>query len=297
MSEKSPNLRGENFSVSISNSETLTGSQIAAKKFANKLGQEIQTTIPEIKEAFLNGLALMEIVERFGIQNRFGITNEGTAREAVRDALKGYQNDKGYEGLISYPGLIEPEIWERISKEHKTAGSQKVGTRMREEGRGFFAMTEEQRIEVGKRSGQALLEKGLGIHKQTFEDKQELGRRNRDAGIGIFAQSPEELRTARIAGARSQIKNRVGIHSQTPEERKNLGNKAAISRGEIPFSEEEVEFIKGLTLLPEYQRGKLTDMNKIAQAVNQKFHDGKLVRRNKTIIAKLRNLKKKPKTN
>ena len=96
-----------------------------------------------------------------------------------------------------------------------------------------------------------------------------------------------------------------GIHSQTHDEKIEVGIKSAISRGEVPWRREgeelpngsvcelsEIEFAYELSQQPEYQRGSLVKVKKIADVLNEVYHSGEDVRTSDAVRVRLYNYKK-----
>ncbi len=83
------------------------------------------------------------------------------------------------------------------------------------------------------------------------------GPRSQQLGVGIHSQTPEERRE--IASIGGQVSGNmtlelgIGIHSQTAEERDDARRKGIIARGEMPWSEEEKEYLSSLCQDPAYQ--------------------------------------------
>ena len=65
-------------------------------------------------------------------------------------------------------------------------------------GVGIHSLTNEERKEIGKKSGLKTYELGIGIFGLSPEQKSEISRRNgiktKELGIGIFELSPEQRR-------------------------------------------------------------------------------------------------------
>lgn len=147
--------------------------QMGAMKLSVETGKKIQGEFPQIALDYVNGLTAPELVEKYDIQKRYGIPNQSTARAAVSYALIGYAGRHS----PSYPALIrDPDILKAIGEKHKKASAQKTGKRMSNEGRGMFARTDEEIIEVGRKSGTNLFRSKQGIHAQTPAEKREVGR-------------------------------------------------------------------------------------------------------------------------
>ncbi len=85
----------------------------------------------------------------------------------------------GYSGnfTTSYPGLIKnPNVAQAIGHEHKKDWGKKVGKLLRDEGRGMFAITPEEKRRISGRTGMILLQTGKGIHAQTDIERSEVSK-------------------------------------------------------------------------------------------------------------------------
>lgn len=92
----------------------------------------------------------------------------------------------------------------------------------------------------------------------------------------------------RISGAetgKEAVEKKKGIFAITftKEQREAAIMKSIIACGNVPYSEEEICFIEELAADPQYQKGSLTKVAKIAYEVNLKFHNGEKIRRPRAI--------------
>lgn len=143
-----------------------------------ELGRILNQTHPEIRNLYLNGRSLTEIVNELEIQERYIVTRN-IAIKSVWNALVGY--DKNYLGRRNYEGLLTEEERIRIGKEHNRENGRTTGLRSYQTGTGIFRLTHQQRRELGHR---------------TFE-----------SGLGIFGRTPERHKSdSRKAGRSASIK-------------------------------------------------------------------------------------------
>lgn len=93
--------------------------------------------------------------------------------------------------------------------------------------RGWFAISSEERRQIGSRVGSRLRDEGVGIFGMTAEEKKELGRRNgercKSSGTGVCGLSPSRRREI----ANKVAEDRLGIHSLTKEQRQANAKKAS----------------------------------------------------------------------
>src|SRR3989344_6627690 len=217
----------------FSETDKLSSEQINGIKFAAEIGRKIQIAIPQIATDYVNGLSLLELVYKYDIQKNFGMANIKSAKIAVLNALGGYSGDFS----ASYSGLIDSETLKIIGKEHRKDSSSKLGELTREEGRGIFGMTKEEKREVAIRAGMDSYQTRKGIH--TGEN---------------FERKPVSF-----------------------EVKQAIGKKSVVDRGFIPFSEEEETFMKSLDLNTEQYRTRGVKINakKITRELNEKFHNAR----------------------
>lgn len=88
--------------------------------------------------------------------------------------------------------------------------------------------------------------------------------------------------SCRLVG-KDMLENKKGIFSMTKKERYKASCQGAVGRGMKPYSKEEFAFIKKLAKDSSYLKGKLLNVKKIANEVNEKFHNGVAVRLSKSI--------------
>jgi len=151
----------------------------------------------------------------------------------------------GHLGIKSYLGLIKNESeLEKLASEHQAIA--------------FNSLTPEQR----KANGKKAYEQGLGVYGYITEKRKEIGRKG-----GIKARD-----------------NNLGFHSTSKKQKSLWGTKAIIASGKTPYTLEEKERIFELADDPNYQNGKKgPSYKKIANQINQEFHNNKHIRTNHSI--------------
>ncbi len=206
-----------NLDTGTSTSEhELRPEQRAAIRLAAEVGRQIQQTCTEIAIDYTNGLSLSELVEKYDIQERFGINKRQTARVSVMNALKGYSGSS----VASYPGLIKDlEILEAIRKKHRREGGKKTGELTRDEGRGIFGITKERRREISTKAGTDAFQAKIGIHAPgykapplSFETRVVIGKKS--ALTRGYTTLPEEaeifIRSLDLSNPEYQYSTRKG---------------------------------------------------------------------------------------
>ncbi|MDO8459781.1 MAG: hypothetical protein Q7S74_01600 [Nanoarchaeota archaeon] len=270
----------------------LTPQQMAAIRRGIILGRTLQDDHPEIPQLYREGHSLKRIERDIGISSEYKVT-ELIAIAGIQKTIAGHN---GGFGIESYEGSIPDDERQEIGKEHCVEASR----RMYKEGKGAFSRTAEQMIEDGRKGGKKAYEGGMGIHALTLEEKSELGckggKKVYEERKGIHALTSEEhgshgRKGGKVSGRRT-YEERKGIHAQTLEEKSELGRKSAIARGEIPWTDEEIEFAYQLSLQPDYHRGKLIRNGLIAIELNKKFHNGEEIRNMDTTYGRLYKHKK-----
>ena len=167
--------------------------QKARLRFSVQAGKQIQLRYPQIAQEFLDGASFLDLVKKYNIQNELGLTSANTAESAVRFALVGFEAKPGVRDMESYSGLIEDkEVYKNAAKKHQQNQGATTGRLTQKEGSGIFAMTAEERSEVGRKSGTALFERKVGVHCVSLEQKMAYGRKAAIAN-GLKPFSEEEI--------------------------------------------------------------------------------------------------------
>ncbi|PIZ76355.1 hypothetical protein COY05_01470 [Candidatus Peregrinibacteria bacterium CG_4_10_14_0_2_um_filter_38_24] len=185
-----------------------------------------------------------------------------------------------------------------------------IGRTLYEKKLGIFAQTTEELSANGRKAR----DMGVGVHAMTFKERSELARRNMADRKGVTALSTEELREIgkrvheerkgihaltheeHVAHGKKSHAIGAGIHSLSPEEKKIASQKAAISRGQVPWENhtfdpetglDEHHYCLRLLADPKFQIQRdnktLTRLTAIAQELNRVFHEGRQVRTKKGI--------------
>jgi len=97
---------------------------------------------------------------------------------------------------------------------------------------------------------------------------------------GIYGLSLDQRIKNSRKGAKSQMKKKSGIHAQTSKGHQEAGRLGVKARGLMPWSDDEKLFVLERVTSPreEYQRGARFATKKIAQELNEFYHDGNLIR-------------------
>jgi hypothetical protein len=89
------------------------------------------------------------------------------------------------------------------------------------------------------------------------------------------------------------FQDKKGFFAFTQEEKDKVRYDSIIASGNVPYTEEELDYIEFLASQKEYQKGSCVRVFEIAFEVNLKFHSGKEVRTASTITkARIRRRKR-----
>jgi len=271
--------------------EELFQHRVSAIRKCIELGRTLQKDYPEIADLYRNGMFQGEISDQLGTASHYGVSQK-VAKNAVGYAITG--SGEMWD-LKPYGGLISEEERKNIAKQHKQRNNQILY----EQHKGAHGRTLEQRIAHGHKGGTNAFAQNKGIHGRSLEqmraDGIKGGRSSYEQGKGIHAQTPEERKKIGLIGGEKVYKEGKGIHARTPEQMTKHGQmgglKATISKGQVPWEDEEKQFVYGLSQNPDYQRGIRTDLEKINKEVNDRWHDGRKIRTNNAISIVIRRIK------
>jgi hypothetical protein len=142
---------------------SLRPNQIKAISLSEKYGKIIARELEGVVEDYRNGSTILEIIEKYHIGERYGLTTERCCVTSVSNAL----------GI-----LLSKEERRALESEHHS----KKAIELYEEGVGLFSLSEERKQEVrskaGKIGGQVSYSKGKGFFSLSEEEK----RRNSSKG-------------------------------------------------------------------------------------------------------------------
>jgi hypothetical protein len=94
-------------------------------------------------------------------------------------------------------------------------------------------------------------------------------------------------------GAKKQIQIGLWIHGQTTEQKSISGLLWALASGGMPYEEGELKRLKELTEDAQYKRWTRINAQKIAEILNQEFHNEKPLRTSENVRQQISRLKKK----
>ena len=83
--------------------------------------------------------------------------------------------------------------------------------------------------------------------------------------------------------AKKLMAEKKGIFSYTKKQQEEARRKSVLACGNVPYSQEELDFIEKLAIDPQYKKGSLVKVSEIAFEVNLKFYNGKEVRKPRSI--------------
>src|SRR3989344_4647842 len=125
----------------------LTREQIGGIRLTREIGSRLQKDFPEIADDYRNGMTSPEIIQKYKIHLRYGITIQ-IAKESVYCAL--YGNEGGF-GTVPYKGLFSERERKRVSGEHAQIYHSAGGRKTLELRVGVHGRTAEQRKEDHKK--------------------------------------------------------------------------------------------------------------------------------------------------
>jgi general stress protein YciG len=144
--------------------------------------------------------------------------------------------------------------FEEASKRGKINGKIN-GMNNRKLKRGIFAMTEEERSELGKRNGKVNYKNKVGLFAMSKEAKREAGLKGgnkcKELRVGVCGISPENRKANSSKSGRICKENGLGIFSLSKEQQVEIGRKAGLLHKEnktgvcgIPPEEHSKRMIK-----------------------------------------------------
>lgn len=229
--------------------------QFAAILASVKLGIHLQDDLPQIADDYRRGLFASEIVSKYDIVRKYGV-NKTISENAVYYALRGNSSFLDYR--IQYHGLLEEDEMRQLADNNRIRHGLELGSLCLEQRVGLFGRTQEEHSRDSKKAGRKIVEQRLGIHRLSTEER-------------------------RLNGA---LGGRRG------------GVQTSINRGYILWTEEEIELAYILSQDKDYKfqkglcKGK-SDLKKMAERLNQEYHQGNSIRNSETIKSKLRKFKKR----
>jgi len=158
--------------------KSATPKSIIAIKRAAILGSEIQRELgDDVRSAYIERNTLSEIAWRFDIASRYGVESN-IAKTAVYYAIRGYSAKGGR--VQSYKGLLSGEEADKIASENLARG-RRLGS-----------------LRGSWKGGRITLERGVGIHSQTEEERREVGLRGLDSQGKVLWTKEEGRRVGEL---------------------------------------------------------------------------------------------------
>ncbi len=106
------------------------------------LGRKLQQEIPQLAEDYRAGTKLLDIVSKYEITGRYGVTSS-VARAGVGIAIRGYAGGKH---VPAFDGLVPRDEFERLDRERRSVNGKKGGRATYERKIGLFAPPGLERI-------------------------------------------------------------------------------------------------------------------------------------------------------
>jgi len=129
------------------------------------------------------------------------------------------------------------------------------GCKARDQKIGMFAMSPEKRADVSRLSGLDQLERGVGIHTQSIEDRKRMGEYCRDNKIGIHSWTKEQ----RIEHSKKLYAEGKGFASISKERRSEISRKVSSIRNSQRWQCTVTGHISNPTGLSKYQNNRNID--------------------------------------
>ena len=181
-------------------------------------------------------------------------------------SINGKKNGKkSYELGLGIHGRTKEQRTEDCGK-----GGKIMGEKHKKDGTGIFAITLEERIEIGKRMGKINYELGIGVHGRTKEQMTEDGKKggkitaenHKRNKTGIFGIDDEQKRKNSIKGggraAETNKKNKTGLYALTKDQRSETAKKVCSQKWMCL----ETGFITNAGCLTQYQKARGIDTSR-----------------------------------
>jgi hypothetical protein len=140
-----------------------------------KLGLVVQQHHSYVKDDYLKGKSLTEIVEQRSMNKVLGCS-ETIARNAVWYAIRGHHLDyKPYNQIPHYEGLVNQEVLDKVALEHKKDNAYRLNKWMDKNKKGIRGMSKEDHFELSSKGGKRLKELGKGIMGFSYEERRNNG--------------------------------------------------------------------------------------------------------------------------
>ena len=299
----------------------ITPLQRNAIKRASYLGKKLQEDHPEIADLFVEH-TLYEIIDLLDIESNYNVTRN-VARSGLGNALSGSNHlDYSYAGLIPKKEAIE------LGKKHQKQSASELGNYLKDNKLGIFdptlERTEKQR-NASRETGIKNKEEERGIFSLGLEEQIEASRLANIAqgrfiwyeGIDTptdhlnyaleLADTPEYQHAldARCGKARgrpnwekitSKLNSNTGLELNTKQVSQAV-HKHKIKTGEFKpkktkprFTLDEIGTMQDLSQKEEFRRGSLLNGTKLADKLNELYHNSEEIRTSQSVSIKLSRL-------
>ena len=166
--------------------------EVGAMILSVKIGLDLQKNHPELADIYRCGHTLDQIAEQLNVRLHYNVSSS-VASTAVRRALRGY-----YERMHgNYDGLLEDSEADKIAHDRK----QQNGKRENKSKIGCFAITPKERQKIGER----MRHDGKGLYGLTHEEHVRSGRSSA-ISRGLAPWSTREKKTAETLSKRSEYR-------------------------------------------------------------------------------------------
>jgi hypothetical protein len=198
----------------------------------------------------------------------FEFTDEGwiEAQEVETRLIRPFFNNDKWCLNESCGGVISLEVkresGRRLGQKYGRKGGAISGKNHKDNGTGFFKLTQEEKSEIGKKANETNKKNKTAIYGLSPEQRSENSRKNAhrmvELGIGIHGFSREKRQEVSKISGKIAYEMKVGIHALTPEQRSETAKKVASQRWKCL----ETGFITNAGNLTKYQRKRGIDTSK-----------------------------------
>lgn len=275
--------------------------RMAAIYRALTLGRELQQSHPDIATRWVAGESYADIAKRLKSVHAIQVSI-GILKSAVAYAIHGHNggyNIEPYSGTLQ-PGVSRDEVVRQHHSDGGKRGGSKGGMRLREEGRGIFEQSHEERIasgqhsarsrgwvvwkEAGQYRGQQLPNERQFVYEQSLKPEFRRGSRcdlvaltklvNDTFHEGKPVRNPGSVRTAIVI-----YKREIGVLKPDPSKpAKQSWAERVTGEEKCVLSEAEFGGMCARAAFFADAARNCPDWPKIAEQLNRNYHNGQPVR-------------------
>ncbi|MDD5651266.1 MAG: hypothetical protein PHF86_12770 [Candidatus Nanoarchaeia archaeon] len=114
--------------------------------------------------------------------------------------------------------------------------------------------------------------------KHHSDNARKVDEQMRRENQGLYGISTSQRILNGKKGARTQIKEKIGIHGKSHEEHQQIGKSGAEAAGYTVWSNDEKLSVLNMVTQPKYRRSSMIASAKIANELNNLYHQGESIR-------------------